>query len=306
MADFQIKSKNIRFIDDTIQKMILFYNYNIKNKLNNKEVLKNIYSKLSKIQKKILNNIIILDLIKESIIKKNNIDYPINTLLSIKFKEIYPKSLFYFLYKDIYTLKIKKLLKKEIFLRKSPEEQKIIKDQLLIKKKERNNNMTNEEKKIRNLKKKKNLIKKYGLESYREKLRSQYKKWYTNLSSEKKEKIIIKRKLRYKYLSVDIKNKYKNNKNTKYYSLSLEERKKLNLQYKKNREKKINAMNSEQKQIYITNLRKRKLKYFQNLSESKKKYYYKIRTFQRQLKKKQISLDEYNKKKKLTASYFTK
>ena len=65
-------------------------------------------------------------------------------------------------------------------------------------------------------------------------------------------------------------------------------------------------MNSEQKQIYITNLRKRKLKYFQNLPESKKKYYYKMKTFKRQLKRKHISIDEYHEKIKSIASYITK
>ena len=46
-------------IMETAQKMILFYDLHIKNKLDKKEILQKVWNKLSKIQKKILNNIII-------------------------------------------------------------------------------------------------------------------------------------------------------------------------------------------------------------------------------------------------------
>ena len=280
-----------------IQNILLFYNIKIKNNLNKKNNLKNIWNNLSVTQKKILNNIIILDLIKDKIDNEQVLENKIKLLADVKLKLYYPKILFTIIFKEILNKKNKYLLSKELFSRKSLEEQNNIKNNIRLYFKEKYKKMTASEKKIYNLKKRKRNIEKYGIDKYKERLRIKYNTWYRSLSKEKLIKISNKRKERYNSLSDDKKEEYKLNKIKKYNNMSLNEKKLLFKKYKERRQHKLDSMNIIEKNNYIKKIKKQKLKYFNNLPESKKKYYYKIKTLSRQFKNNKISLNEYNKRK---------
>jgi hypothetical protein len=201
--------------------------------------------------------------------------------------------------------KIQYLISKELFSRKPLEERQKIKKnrRFLINKKFKL--MSADQKKEYNLKKKNRIINKYGLEYYKEKSKNQYKKWYSNLSSEKLNIISEKRKFRYANLSKFKKEEYKTNKLIKFNNMTFEERRQLYYKYYNSRLNKINSMDLEKKNKYLNNLRKRKREYFKNLPENKKKYYHGLKTISRQLNNNNITESEYiNKKKELYNQYF--
>ena len=187
----------------TIQKLFDFYNLYIKNNPNKIKNVRNIWKIISINQRIILKNIIILDLIKDIINKETDINNKIKIFENVKSREIYPKLLFNIIFKEIYNKQIRYLVNKELFLKKPIEEQEKIKNKVRLNIRQKIKSMTCEEKrKIKN-------INKYGIEGYKLKLRNQYNKWYNNLSSEKKDKLSIKRQKRYKLLPKERKEEYK-------------------------------------------------------------------------------------------------
>jgi hypothetical protein len=73
----------------------------------------------------------------------------------------------------------------------------------------------------------------------------------------------------------------------------------LHLKYNENRKNKINLLNPDEKENYITNLRKKKLAYWCNLPKNRKLYYNKLSTLRRQFKKNKIITDFIKKKNEL-------
>ena len=124
-----------------------------------------------------------------------------------------------------------------------------------------------------------------------------YKKWYHNLSEEKKKEYSEKRKNRYIMLPEEIKKKYKENKQNKLLLIPEAER---SLMWKRNLEKrkeKIKSLASDEKLAFYERLKLRKKIYFDNITIEKRKVLNRIRTFKRQLNKNYINLEEFNQKK---------
>jgi hypothetical protein len=257
-----------------------------------KDYLKNI----SKKERNIFNNIIIFKKIKKLI--SDNPENKIKILVPVysKYKE---KTLHRFYIFNILQLKTDtiKILNKELFKMKPIEEQQKIRENISKKIREKYNSLSMEEKKILNKKRIEKKIKKMGLNNYKLYCLNMYKKWYKNLSKEKKEKYSLKRKNRYENLPDDIKQKYKKNKQNKILSLTEQERKALWKKNLKKRNQKIEQLNPDDKKNYYEKLKLRKKIYFDNITIEKRKVLNKIRTYKRQLNKNYITLEEFNKKK---------
>ena len=217
--------------------------------------------------------------------------------LYLKYKEKKINSFYIFniLHLNSNTIKI---LNNELFKLKPIEEQQKIKENISKKNRENYNLLSNEKKKIFNKNRIEKKIKKIGITNYKIYLNNMYKKWYNNLSFERKKAYSIKRKIRYQNLPYEIKQKYKDNKQNKILSLSEKEKKELWRRNLQKRKYKIEQMNPYEKKNYYETLKLRKKVYFNNIPIEKKKIINKIRTFKRQLNKNYITQEEFNIKKK--------
>jgi hypothetical protein len=258
--------------------------------------LKNYLKNITQEEKNIIQNIIIFKKIYKLI--QDNSTQKIQILLPVynKYKQklISRFYIFNILKIDQKTIKI---LNKELFKMKSPEDQRKIKQDYYNKIKARYHSMTQEQKKLYNKKRVQKKITKMGYNNYKKYCLDNYKKWYHNLSKEKKLEYSNKRKERYSKLDEDTKQKYKENKQIKLSIYSIKERKEKLKKYLETRNKKINNMTEEEKKIYYDKLKLRKKTYFDNTPIQKRKINNKIRTYKRQLDKKKISIEEYQKKK---------
>jgi hypothetical protein len=246
------------------------------------DIFKKILDKLSSNEKKIMKNIIICKHINNIII--NNPENKIKILLPIytKYKEKkLAKFFLYFLFKlDSITIKnlnkeynkLKPKVNKYILL--SPEDKKIY-----------NKNRIERQKN------------KMGHENYKKHCINMHKRWYNNLSSEKKIEMKKKRLLRYKTLSNEIKQMYINNRKRKMSDIDVNTKKQLykNLWLKK--KKKFQTLPLEIQKQYKENLKIKKKNYYSKIPLEKKKILNKLRTLKRQLYSKKISLNDFNNMK---------
>ena len=285
-----------------IDNLVAFYNLQIKNNPNRKLILVYIWNTLSLYQKIIFKNIIYLDKLK-IIILDSDLDKKIKLLVKIK-DRLNHNLLFNIIFKEICDKKIKYLMYKEKFLQKPIEEQNKIKDNIRNNMREKYKRIKPEEKKIYHKKKRDYYINKHGIDKYKQKIRTQYNKWYKNLSIEKLQKIKLERKMRYDKISSEKKRKYKDQKKEKYNNLSNDDKKKLLLHYRENRKKKINSMNESDRINYINSIRRKKVKYFRDLPDPIKTYYYRLKTLMRQFKNNKLLYNDLvDKKKELHCKY---
>lgn len=285
-----------------IDNLVAFYNLQIKNNPNRKLILRYIWNTLSLYQKIVFKNIIYLDKLK-IIILNSDLDKKIKLLVKIK-DRLNHNLLFNNIFKEICDKKIKYLMYKEKFLQKPIEEQNKIKDNIRNNMREKYKKMKPEEKKLYHKRKRDYYINKHGLEKYKDKIRTQYNKWYKNLSSEKLQKIKLERQIRYAKLPSERKRKYKDQKKEKYNNLSIDDKKKLLLHYRKNRTDKIHSMNESDRINYINSIRKKKVQRFRDLPDSIKTYYYKLKTLMRQFKNNKLLYNDLiDKKKELYLQY---
>ena len=240
----------------------------------------------------------LLRLQKQNYIEKLGDTNKDKILLSVylKYKEkILPRFLIFSILKiDSKTIKN---LNKELFKLKPLEEQKQIRAAQYKKIKEKYNALSPEKKKIHNRKRIERRIKKIGYENYKLYCNNMYKKWYNNLSIEKKQEYSNKQKERYSNLSDDIKQKYKDNKKNRFSLFSNEEKQEKYKIYMQNRKKKIKILSEDERNIYYEKLKFRKKIYFDNITIEKRKVLNKIRNYKRQLDKNKITEDEYKQKK---------
>ena len=130
-----------------------------------------------------------------------------------------------------------------------------------------------------------------------------YKKWYHNLTPEKKKFIQEKRKYRYQMLPEEIKQKYKENKMNK---LDKHTQKELYKKYWLKKKEKFKELPIEIQKKYKEALRIKKKEYYHSIP-LKKKMLNRIRTYQRQLHANKISINEFFKiKMKIIDEYKTK
>ena len=279
-----------------IHKRLLYIYENWQLKSNNIDEFKKILKELSQTERNIINNIIIFKKIKTMIIN-NPIDN-IKILLPVysKYKENKINKFF------IHTIlkldsKTKNKLNKELFKLKPIEEQNKIRKNINRKMKEKYDKLSSEQKKKFNRNRIIKKIEKIGYTKYKLNCLNMYKKWYHNLSEEKKKNYSEKRKQKYIMLPDEVKEKYKINKQNKLLLIPEAER---SLIWKKNlvkRKNKINNLPHDEKKAYFDKLRLRKKIYFDNITIEKRKVINKIRTFKRQLNKNYITLEEFNQKK---------
>jgi hypothetical protein len=276
----------------TFKQLYNFYINYIKNNPDKKEVIREKCSYLTQECKIIfiiiLRNIIILDKIKDRVINTTIYDDKIKLLADIKTNNNYSK-LFSIVFKNIYDKKINYLVNKEIFSRKTLEEQNQIRAKINKDARDRYKNLDECKKKTFYIRRRERYIKINGLEQYKSKLRERYRNWYKKLSPSKLQEIKEKRKKRYDSLPSELKKKYK----LWYLNKSMEERKKLLNIYRENRKRKFENLSEEEKNNIKIKMRNYKNNYYHHLSEETKEKLNKSRALKRKLNNNQIGLNDY-------------
>jgi hypothetical protein len=252
-------------------------------------------SLLSENDKYIIKQIVVLKKINQMILNNPNNKFEILKSVYAKYKQkVIPKTLLFSIIKI--DANLNKKLNWTLLL---PEQKKNILEKYKLDARIRYAALSEEEKKKKRENNIEKLKKKMGDEKYKLFCSANYKRWYDNLSHDKKIMFSNKRKERYEKLSDDIKIMYKENKKRKLSSLSQNEKQELYKTYLKNKKEKIKNMSVYEKKLYYERLSLRKKIYFDNIPIEKKKIINKFRTFKRQLDRNNISKDEYEQKKNI-------
>jgi hypothetical protein len=154
------------------------------------------------------------------------------------------------------------------------------------------NLLSPEQKKIYNRKRIETKINRMGYTNYRKYCVDMYKKWYNNLSLDKKLELKEKRKIRYQFLSNETKQMYRNNRKIKL--ANNEQRKEYYRQIWLRKREKFKSLPIDIQNKYKEDIRIKKNIYYNNISVEKRKLLNKFRTLKRHVVTNKISIDDFN------------